>query len=129
MQLMRQQDIPAYARATILAEFIVKSQFLPQCKRANRRDALPITVSLHAAVAANSIAGRTKAMEYLGHAKPRERVMFAKPSQWKSVAGAMLIASGVSVAGPAMAASRVTIAVTETIASTNPLADSVNLMY
>ena len=55
--------------------------------------------------------------------------MFTKPSLWKSVAGALLIAGGTGLAGPALAASRVTIAVTETIASTNPLADSVNLMY
>jgi peptide/nickel transport system substrate-binding protein len=55
--------------------------------------------------------------------------MFTKPSQWNSVAGALLIAGGASLAGPALAASRVTVAVTETIASTNPLADSVNLMY
>jgi hypothetical protein len=62
---MRQQDIPAHACAIILAEFIVKSQFRPQCKRADRRsDALSINVSLHCASAANSIAGGTKAMKY-----------------------------------------------------------------
>ena len=52
--------------------------------------------------------------------------MYTKPSQWKALAGALLIAGS---AGSAVAASRVTIAVTETIASTNPIADSVNLMY
>ena len=55
--------------------------------------------------------------------------MFTKPSQWKVVAGALLLAGSAGIAGPATAASRVTIAVTETIASTNPIADSVNLMY
>ena len=49
--------------------------------------------------------------------------MFTKPSQWKALAGALLIAGS---AGPAVAASRVTIAVTHTSASTNHIADSVN---
>jgi peptide/nickel transport system substrate-binding protein len=56
--------------------------------------------------------------------------MLGMPKQWNTrarIALAAVIAS--SVAGTAEAASRVTIAVTETIASTNPIADSVNLMY
>ena len=74
MQLMSQRDMPAYARAIILAEFTVKSQFRPRSKRTDRRnDALSINVSRRilghrVASAVNSIAGPTKAMEYLGHA-------------------------------------------------------------
>jgi len=55
--------------------------------------------------------------------------MFAMPGPWKSALGALLIAGSAGLADPAAAAGRVTIAVTETIASTNPIADSVNLMY
>jgi peptide/nickel transport system substrate-binding protein len=55
--------------------------------------------------------------------------MFTTPSRCKAVVAAVLIAGSAGLAGPAMAASRVTVAVTETIASTNPIADSVNLMY
>ena len=47
----------------------------------------------------------------------------------ESVAGALLIVGRCGLAVPAVAAACVTIAVTETIASTNPIADSVNLMY
>jgi hypothetical protein len=74
MQLMSQRDMPAYARAIILAEFTLKSQFRPRSKRTDRRnDALSINVSRRilghrVASAVNSIAGPTKAMEYLGHA-------------------------------------------------------------
>src|ERR1700730_10996207 len=55
--------------------------------------------------------------------------MFTTPSRCKAVARAVLVPGGAGLASPAMAASRVTIAVTETIATTNPIADSVNLMY
>jgi hypothetical protein len=43
--------------------------------------------------------------------------MFTKPSRWNAVAAVLLVAGSAGLAGPAMAASRVTIAVTETIAS------------
>jgi len=36
--------------------------------------------------------------------------MFTQPSQWRIVAGALLIAGSAGLAGPAVAASRVTIA-------------------
>ena len=55
--------------------------------------------------------------------------MFKTPRHWKAVTGALLGAGSLALAAPALAQSRVTIAVTETIASTNPIADSVNLMY
>jgi hypothetical protein len=62
---MRQQDMPAHARAIILAEIIVKSQFSPATQaRGRRSDTLSINASLHRASAANSIAGQTKAMGY-----------------------------------------------------------------
>src|SRR6185437_12563205 len=49
---------------------------------------------------------------------------------WKSlVAGLALIGAPLLAPAPAKAASRVTVAVTETIASVNPYADSVLLMY
>src|ERR1051325_9379330 len=55
--------------------------------------------------------------------------MFKTPRHWKAVTGALLGAGSLALAAPALAQSRVTIAVTETIASTNPIPDSVNLMY
>jgi peptide/nickel transport system substrate-binding protein len=55
--------------------------------------------------------------------------MFTAPRLWRTVTAALLIAASASLATTAAAGSRVTIAVTETIASTSPIADSVNLMY
>lgn len=55
--------------------------------------------------------------------------MLMTPSVRKTGMRAILVGMAVCLATAASAASRVTIAVTETIASTSPIADSVSLMY